>query len=54
VGQLEIRRLRDEAERTLGARFDPRAFHDLVLEDGTITLPMLRDKIARWLAATKQ
>jgi len=54
VGQLEIRRLRDEAERTRGARFDPRAFHDRVLEDGTITLPMLRDKIARWLAATKQ
>jgi len=54
IGQLEIRRLRDEAERTLGARFDPRAFHDRVLEDGTITLPMLRDKIARWLAATKQ
>jgi uncharacterized protein (DUF885 family) len=54
VGQLEIRRLRDEAERTLGARFDPRAFHDRVLEDGTITLPMLREKIARWLAAAKQ
>ena len=53
VGQLEIRRLRTEAERTLGPRFDVRAFHDRVLEDGTITLPMLRDKIARWLAASK-
>ncbi|HEY6088764.1 MAG TPA: DUF885 domain-containing protein [Gemmatimonadaceae bacterium] len=53
VGQLEIRRLRTEAERRLGARFDVQAFHDRVLEDGTITLPMLRDKIARWLAATR-
>ena len=53
VGQLEIRKLRAEAERALGSRFDVRAFHDRVLEDGTITLPMLRDKIARWLAATR-
>ena len=53
VGQLEIRKLRAEAERRLGSRFDVRAFHDRVLEDGTITLPMLRDKIARWLAATR-
>jgi uncharacterized protein (DUF885 family) len=52
VGQLEIRRLRTEAERKLGPKFDVRAFHDRVLEDGTITLPMLRDKIARWLAAS--
>lgn len=53
VGQLEIRRLRAEAERQLGSRFDVRAFHDRVLEDGMITLPMLRDKIARWLATTR-
>lgn len=50
VGQLEIRRLRTEAEQKLGPKFDVRAFHDRVLEDGTITLPMLREKIARWLA----
>lgn len=53
IGQLEIRRLRTEAEQQLGARFDVRAFHDRVLEDGTVTLPMLRDKITRWLAATR-
>ena len=53
VGQLEIRKLRAEAERALGSRFDVRVFHDRVLEDGTITLPMLRDKIARWLASTR-
>jgi uncharacterized protein (DUF885 family) len=52
IGQLEIRRLRTEAERKLGPKFDVRAFHDRVLEDGTITLPMLRDKIARWLAGS--
>jgi len=43
--------LREQAERTLGSRFDLRAFHDRVLEDGSVTLPMLREKITRWLAA---
>lgn len=50
LGALEIRRLRDEAERALGPRFDVRAFHDAVLEDGAITLPMLRERIARFVA----
>ena len=53
IGQLEIRRLRAEAERELGPKFDIKAFHDRVLENGTVTLPMLRDVIARWIAATK-
>lgn len=50
VGMLEIRRLRELAERALGGRFDVRDFHDRVLEDGTVTLPMLREKIQRWVA----
>jgi uncharacterized protein (DUF885 family) len=50
LGNLEIRRLREMAERELGSRFDIRTFHDKVLEDGTVTLPMLRAKIERWVA----
>jgi uncharacterized protein (DUF885 family) len=50
LGNLEIRRLREMAERELGSRFDIRTFHDKVLEDGTVTLPMLRGKIERWVA----
>jgi uncharacterized protein (DUF885 family) len=53
LGNLEIRRLREMAERELGSRFDIRTFHDKVLEDGTVTLPMLRAKIERWVAAEK-
>lgn len=53
LGNLEIRRLREMAERELGPRFDIRTFHDKVLEDGTVTLPMLRGKIERWIAAEK-
>lgn len=53
LGNLEIRRLREMAEREMGDRFDIRVFHDKVLEDGTVTLPMLRAKIERWIAAEK-
>jgi uncharacterized protein (DUF885 family) len=42
VGQLEIRRLRAEAQRQLGPRFDLRAFHDVVLGGGAVSLETLR------------
>jgi len=51
VGYLEILRLREQARTALGGRFDIRAFHDQVLEDGPVTLGMLRDKIQRWIAS---
>jgi uncharacterized protein (DUF885 family) len=53
VGQLEIWRLRREAEKALGARFDVRRFHDVVLENGAVTLPVLRDEVTRWIEAEK-
>jgi len=49
TGSLEIQRLRAEAEARLGERFDVRAFHDRVLENGTISLPMLRAEMERWV-----
>jgi uncharacterized protein (DUF885 family) len=51
LGMLEIRRLRDLAEASLGEKFDLRAFHDRALENGSITLPMLEDSIEAWIAA---
>jgi uncharacterized protein (DUF885 family) len=53
LGNLEIRRLREMAERELGTRFDIRAFHDKVLENGSVPLPFLRENIERWIAAEK-
>jgi len=50
LGAREIRRLREEAEQALGPRFDVRAFHDAVLADGAVTLPLLRARIARFVA----
>ena len=45
LGMLEIRRLREHAEAELGENFDLRKFHDRVLENGSITLPMLKQSI---------
>ena len=50
LGNLAILDLRREAETGMGRRFDIRTFHDQVLGSGSITLPMLRDVIQRWIA----
>lgn len=50
VGQREILRLRDEARAKLGPGFDIRAFHDAVLGGATISLRVLRDRVASWAA----
>jgi uncharacterized protein (DUF885 family) len=49
VGRLEIRRMRADAERRLGDRFDIRAFHDVVLGGGSLPLPTLAGVVERWL-----
>jgi uncharacterized protein (DUF885 family) len=51
LGNLEIRRLREQARTALGDGFDIRDFHDRVLEDGAVPLVMLRQKIERWIEA---
>jgi uncharacterized protein (DUF885 family) len=50
TGALEFIRLRHKAEEALGARFDLREFHRAILENGTVTLPMLRRIVDRWIA----
>ncbi|MFG0306254.1 MAG: DUF885 domain-containing protein [Phycisphaerales bacterium JB040] len=49
IGQLKILELRERAERALGNAFDLRAFHDAVLENGSIPLPVLESRIDRWI-----
>jgi uncharacterized protein (DUF885 family) len=50
LGQLKITELRRLAEQKLGARFDIREFHDLVLASGPIPLDVLTNNVERWLA----
>jgi len=49
VGQREILRLRAEAERRLARRFDIRAFHDVLLQNGGLSLPVLRAEVEAWI-----
>ena len=49
LGQLEILRLRSEARERQGDRFDIKRFHDAVLEQGALPLPVLRAVVERTL-----
>ena len=51
IGELKLQELRRRAEARLGDRFDPREFHRIVLEDGSLPLDVLDAKVTRWLAA---
>lgn len=54
TGALEILALREQARRELGERFDIREFHDQLLANGAITLPMLRQVVSHWIAGKKK
>lgn len=49
LGKYTIERLRRAAEKKLGNKFDIREFHDQVLKNGGVSLPMLEDQINEWL-----
>jgi uncharacterized protein (DUF885 family) len=53
IGEIRIRELRAKAERTLGPKFDLRAFHDAVLSSGPVPLDELTGGIDRWIATHK-
>jgi uncharacterized protein (DUF885 family) len=50
LGMLEIQRARDGAREAMGQRFDIKAFHDRVLEDGSVPVSYLAQKIRAWAA----
>lgn len=49
VGQLEISKLRAQAERELGPAFDLKRFHAAVLGAGAVMLPVLRERVTAWI-----
>ena len=49
IGMIRIRELRREAEAALGPGFDLRAFHDTVLETGSVPLPILSQHVRGWI-----
>ena len=50
IGQLEITKLRREAEAKLGPEFDVKGFHRVVLTAGQVPLPVLRELVMEWVA----
>ena len=50
LGERAILEARTRAERALGERFNVRAFHDTVLELGSVPLPILTARIERFIA----
>ena len=50
LGELQIERERARAEAALGAKFDIRAFHDMVLSLGSVPLPVITARTDRFIA----
>ena len=53
IGELKIRELRKKAEEALKDKFDIREFHEVILEQGTVTLAILENRINAYIERTK-
>ena len=54
LGELKIKELRRKAEKELGAGFDVRAFHDVVLGSGSVPLDVLESDVNRWIGEQRR
>jgi uncharacterized protein (DUF885 family) len=53
VGQLKILELRAKASAALGAKFDLKDFHAVILENGGVRLTVLEQLVDEWIARTR-
>ena len=53
IGEIKIRELRKKAEEALKEKFDIREFHEVILEQGTVTLAILENRINAYIERTK-
>ena len=49
IGEIKIRELRKKAEETLGEKFDVREFHEVILEEGTVTLSIMERRMNNYI-----
>jgi uncharacterized protein (DUF885 family) len=50
LGEKSLLEARAQAEKALGDKFNIRAFHDTVLQLGSVPLPVLRTRVERFIA----
>src|SRR6185436_19187166 len=50
LGKRKLLELRDRSQQALGARFDLRNFHAVVVDSGTMPLAMLEERVDAWIA----
>lgn len=53
MGEIKIRELRAKAEQELGGKFDIREFHEIILQEGTVTLAILENRINNYIQSVK-
>ena len=54
IGELKIRELRKKAENQLGEKFNIRDFHQVILEQGTVTLTILEERVNQWIKKVRE
>ncbi len=54
IGELKIRELRKRAEKELGSKFDIRDFHEIILEQGTVTLSIMEERVDNYIRKVKK
>ncbi|WP_430928424.1 DUF885 domain-containing protein [Polaribacter marinivivus] len=53
IGEIKIRELRKKAETELNEKFDIRDFHEVILEQGTVTLAILETRVNNYINKVK-
>lgn len=54
IGEMKIRELRKKAEEALAQDFDIRKFHEVILEQGTVTLPIMEERVEAYIKRSRK